>query len=229
MKVSNSFYLSFWLKNTLMAFATGALIGLFSSQIIIIYSIPVNIIIGACLAIVLYQISAYIKFFGKRRGEFEYDFKVELIEKKVKALVFRHLGIFQYVRYLSDGLNNISTAQGELCKRLIAIVSDEDKYFIYMKISLLENKNDDLEKEISFLKSALEKNDKDLIANYRLAVCLELNKDAESAIKHYHQALTDTSIDSVELKDFIKLQIERVNSKGPLNKPPALGLRYTSW
>ena len=216
-----------------MAIGTGALIGFFASRIIIIYSPLFNSFLGASIAVLIYQITAYSKFWGKRRGEFEYQFKVGIIDSKVKKLVFRYLGILKYLSYVSDGMNNISIFQGDLCKRLIdndrVNMNDGHMYYVYMKMSLLENKNDNLEKEITFLKSALEIKSDDLIANYRLVICFELNKNAEDAIKHYEKALRDIAIDSKEIKDFIKLQINRVNTNGTMNKSPALGLRYMSW
>ncbi len=216
-----------------MAIGTGGLLGFFATRIIIIHSPLFNVFLGALIASFIYQITAYSKFWGKRRGEFEYQFKVGAIDRKVKKLVFRYQGYLKHLSYISDGMNNISTAQGDLCKSLIendlVKSNDEHMYYVYMKISLLENKNDNLEKEISFLNSALQLKPDDLIANYRLAVCFELKGSAVNAIKHYEKSLLDIEIDSKEIKDYIKLQIERINIKGIMDKPPALGLRYMSW
>ncbi len=216
-----------------MAVGTGSLIGFFASRVIIIYSPLFNAFLGALIAALIYQFTTYSKFWGKRRGEFEYQYKIGIIDSKVANLVFRYLGILKYLSYMSDGMNNISTAQGDLCKRLIdngrVTMSDWHMYYVYMKMSLLENKDDNLEKEISFLKSALEIKQDDLIANYRLAICFELKKNAEDAIRSYEKALSDISIDSKEIKDFIKLQIDRVEAEGTMKKSPSLGLRYMSW
>lgn len=69
----------------------------------------------------------------------------------------------------------------------------------------------------------------DFLANYRLAIAHEKDGDAEKAIHHYEQALEDERGLSEPLESFVHQQIERVQSEGPMIKPSALGLRFSSW
>jgi tetratricopeptide (TPR) repeat protein len=216
-----------------MAIGTGLVIGYISSGIIVIGAPPINSLLGAALAFVIYQGVTFSRFFGKRRGEFEYEYRCDLIEKLVKKLVLKYLGVSTFINYFQDQFNSISSEQERICQRLLRnelIKSDEEFLFsIYMKLSILAIKDDSPKKEKNALISALELKPNSLIANYRLALYYEIEGLVDDAINHYKAALRDPNIYSEQLKTFISLQVERIKLKGPLNRPPALGARYMSW
>lgn len=216
-----------------MAFATSLLMGFLSLRVLILYHPLFNLVAAAMLGIICYQVSAYSKFLGKKRGEFEFEFKLKKIDIKLKKRVLKYLGLFNYIRYLLDGMNNINIAQESICKKLLSIdqlIFDKgNTYILNMKLSLLSHKDNSLDKEINYLNDALEMKPEDLLANCRLARCFEYKGNKEKSIEHYQKALKDKSIDSEQLKGLINGQIIRINKKGLMNKPASMGLRYMSW
>jgi len=233
MKVSGSFYFRSWFKNSLMAIGTGFFAGYLSFALIVISDPPLNPLIGAILAFAIYQGVSFSRFFGKRRGEFEYEYRYDLIEKAVRRLVLKYLGFSTFINYFQDQFNNISSEQENICQKLLKneTVSNNDEFLfsIYMKLSGLAMKGNDSQKEKNVLISALKIKPNNLLANYRLAVCYEMDGLVDDAINHYNIALKDRYLYSEQLKTFILSQIERVKLKGPMNRPPALGARYMSW
>ena len=230
MKISSSFYIRSWLKNSLMAIGTGFVMGYFSS---IIIPLPNNTLIGAIVAFIIYQYVSFDRFFGARRGEFEYEYRNDLVEKNINKLVLKSFGISTYIDFILDGFNAICTIQEEICKRLLQNASikqsAENLFFSYIKMSNLAMKQDDFKKEKQMLVSANELRPNDLIANYRLAVCYEMDGSVDDAIKHYYLASNDPYLNSNQLRKFILSQVERIKLKGPMNRPPALGAKYMVW
>ena len=214
MKVSGSFYFRSWFKNSLMAIGTGFVLGYISSGIIPIHDPPVNALIGVALSFAIYQSVSFSRFFGKRRGEFEYEYRNDLIEKAVKSLVLRFLGLSTFINYFQDHFNNVSAEQEDICRKLLRneIVknNDESLFSIYIKLSGLALKDDNPQKEKSALMSAIEIKPNDLLAHYRLPLCCEMDGLKNDAINHYRTALKDPSLYSEQLKKFILSQIEQV-------------------
>lgn len=151
----------------------------------------------------------------------------------MKALIKKECGIFSFIRYYLDGLSNVSSYQEDICKTLLKnknVREDTENLFVlYVKLAILLLKDDNFSKEIEMLKLALGIKQNDLVANYRLAISYERNNSVDDAITHYKRALNDPMINSKILEQFILKQIERVETTGPLKKPPTLGLKYTSW
>ena len=216
-----------------MAIGTGFVLGFFTSRVIIIYAPPINALIGAFIAFIIYQGVSFDRFFGKRRGEFEYEYRYHLIEKTVKRLVLNFLGFSTFINYFQDQFNNISADQEDICQKLLKneTVKNNDEFLfsIYIKLSSLALKDNNPQKEKNALMSAIEIKPNDLLANYRLAVCNEMHGFRNDAINHYLAALKDPVLYSGQLKTFILSQIERVRLKGPMNRPPALGCRFMIW
>jgi len=213
-----------------MAIGTGFVVGIFSSYLIIVYDPIINALIGAFLAFIIYQVVSFARFFGKRRGEFEYDYRNDLVEKYIRKIVLKTFGILTYINFIQDGFNDISSTQEDICKRLLINESikssSSNLFFIYLKMSNLSMKLDNFKKEKEMLLSAIDLEPSDLISNYRLAVCHEMEGSAENAIKHYNLATNDPYLSSNQLREFILSQVERIKLKGPMNRPPVLGAKY---
>lgn len=233
MKISSSFYIRSWLKNSLMAIGTGLVVGYFSSVIIVIYIPPINALIGAAIAFIIYQYASFDRFFGTRRGEFEYEYRIDLAEKIIKKLVFRTLGLWAFIKYFQDQFNALRTLQKDICRNLLKnsnIAQDkESSYYIYYKLSNLELREDNFKEEIRMLYLAISMKPNDLLANFRLAVCSEMDGLVDDAINHYNLASNDPYLISDALKKYILSQVERIELKGPKNRPPALGAKYQAW
>lgn len=217
----------FWIKNSFLSTATGAVVGMLIG-FGILGAIP-----GAIIGLIVYQIIFGKFFWGKRRGDFQYQYRGEILEKQIRQSIKNHFGRLTYLRYYMDQFNNIGWFQADVCNKLLnaeGINSNEQILFaIYIKMASLSLKDDDLVKEQKFLREALKLFPNDLLSNYRLAVNLEKTDSAKDARKHYETAMTDNQFFSKHLNDFLQNQINRINTKGTLKKPPALGLRFTSW
>jgi len=172
-----------------MAIGTGFVVGYFSSILIVIYAPPINGIIGSSLAFVIYQFISFDRFFGSRRGEFEYEYRNDIAEKKIKRLVYETFGFFTYIKYFQDQFNALRTAQQDICLKLLKadsiIGSNENLYYIYYKLSDIARREDNFEKEKKMLNEAILNKPNDLMVCYRLAVCCELDGLADDAIKYY--------------------------------------------
>ena len=216
-----------------MAIGTGFVVGYFSSMIIIIYAPPANAIIGSVIAFIIYQFSSFDRFFGSRRGEFEYEYRIDLAEKAIKKLVWKTFGLLTFIIYFQDQFNALRTSQKDICRNLLKNANTaqdhESLYYIYYKLSNLELREDSFKEEIRMLNLAISIKANDLLANFRLAVCYEMDGLIDDAIKYYHLASNDPNLMSDELKKYILSQVERIETEGPRNRPPALGAKYQAW
>lgn len=218
------------MKKSFGAFATGFILALLGSGGFEAYNPYLISLIVAFLAFIIYQGFSFSRYFGNRRGEFEYEYRNDLIEAYVKKLVMKTFGSFTYINYIQDGFNEISSAQEEICTRLQkedTIKNNYEALFnILIKMNKIALKQDNFEKEKAILFSATKINPNDLIANYRLAVCYEMEGSKDEAIKHYLLATTDSYLTSNQLRKFILSQIKRIELKGTMNRPPVLGAKY---
>ena len=82
-----------------MAIGTGFVVSYFSSVIIVIYAPPINALAVAIIAFIIYQLSSFDRFFGSRKGEFEYEYRIDLAEKIIKQLVFKTFGLLTFNRH----------------------------------------------------------------------------------------------------------------------------------
>lgn len=211
----------------MLSTATGAVVGMFIG-FGILGAIP-----GAIIGLIAYQIIFRRYLWGNKRGDFQYQYRGEILEKQVQKTVKAHFGRLTYLRYYTDRFNNIGFFQTEVCNKLLnaeGINSNKTILFaIYIKLASLALKDDDLAKEQKLLRQAMSVFPYDLISNYRLAVNLEKADLAKEAIEHYNTAMADSQYRSEYLQSFLQEQIDRINIKGTMKKPPALGLRFSSW
>ncbi len=216
-----------------MAIGTGFVVGYFSSAIIAVYIPPISAIIGAIISFSIYQYVSFDLFFGKRRGEFEYEYRNYLAEKIIKKLVLRSYGIFSFINYFQDQFNALRPSQKSICQKLLKnaniLNNNNSLYYIYYKLANLELREDNFQNEKMMLKSAISLNPDNLLANFRFAVCCEMDGHVDEAIHHYELALNDPYLISKSLNKYISTNIERIKLKGPMNRPPTLGAKYQSY
>ncbi len=218
MGIPISFYLRYWLTNTLMAAGLGYILNALTIQIP-----PHSFFLGIILAILIYQISAYRHFWGRERGHFEYYYREYLVNKATKSLIHKTIGIPEILweypwQYYPKILENP-----------IVKADPGFQFIVFLKAAQAALKDSDCRKEIEFLRKAVSERPTDLVANCRLAAAMESVGKADAAISAYQAALSDPSLDSAELKEFITAQIKRVESRGPTKKPPIPGLKYISY
>lgn len=213
MGIPVSFYLHYWLTNSFMAAALGFLAGLLMPD-------PRLFVLTVILAFLFYQISAYRHFWGREKGHFEYYYREFLINQAAKSLIHKIIGIPEILwEYPSQYYPKIL---GRL-----EVEADPNLLFIaYLKAAQAALKEYDCRKEIEYLRKAVSLHSKDLVANFWLANAMERVGNAPAAISAYQAALSDPSLDSAELREFIAAQIKRVESQGPTQKPPIPGLRH---
>jgi len=226
-----------------MAIGTGLVMGYISSAIIIVYAPPINALIGSIIAFIIYQYVSLSRFFGSRRGEFEYEYRNDLAEKVIQKLVLRTFGICTFIKYFQDKFNAIRTTQKDICQSLLQkpkIAQDnENLYYIYYKLSNLELREDNFKEETKMLSYAIAIKPHDLLANFRLALCCEMDGLVDDAINYYKLASNDPYLISNEIKKYILSQVKRIEMRGPKNRPPemrgpknrppALGAKYQAW
>ncbi len=82
---------------------------------------------------------------------------------------------------------------------------------------------------VDYLQMAQELNPSDFFVNYWMAETNELIGSAEKAISIYKNIVTNFTYISENLKEYLNLQIERVNTKGPKAPSPMPGLKYMSY
>lgn len=223
--ISYRFIFRYWLKNTILAGATGFAIGL------AIPFFPFRHLGGTILGLFIYQIVVCSYFWGKRRGDFEYIYRKIFLEKIIKQIIIKYCSRITYYRFYFDQFNSISSYQWEICQKLLSdkeILSDNDLiFFIYLKAAKISLKEDSFDREIKYLKKALTIKPNDLVVNCKLAVAMERARASEKAISAYEAALKDPLITD-KMIVFLKAQIERVKLKGPSIKQTSPGLRDTS-
>ena len=250
MKIPFAYYFKYWLKNSIMALATGYVLRWLSAWFIIRIVFPYpnteividsslwssvriiyppyinNVTLSSFLFFLFCQILVCRYFWGKRRVRFEYNYKNYLIDNSVKAIIMKTYGLISSLRYSLDSFSNTKFYQEQVCEKLIKNTllksNIECLFFLYVKIATLSLKNDAGSQEIKFLLLAIKIKPDDFVANYKLAVFYERKGSADNAIKHYKAAINDPYINKTIFNNFIVAQIDRVSSKGTMTKPPSL-------
>jgi len=227
MKIPVGFYIQYWLKNSILALATG---------VIVVFFIPPLFAFSplVCLTgLLIYQVIIFRYFWGDRKGDFEYKYREITIEKTIKKIIIKTHGKIEFLRYYMEQFSQIGTFQEGLFKELLRnkdIQDNEDfEFTIYVKAANISPKNYNYDNQIKYLQKAIDIKPNDMVANYRMAVSFERIGAGNDAIKYYENALRDPCIKSDQLKEFILLQISRITAEGPKKKPPILGLRYLTW
>jgi hypothetical protein len=230
MSIPITFYVRFWLTNSMMAMATGFVIGYMLMGVIPIIMPPLTVPV---LAFMIYQIAIHRYFWGNGRGNFEYAYRERLVEKKANALVLDVLGLRKFIRLYLDELSAMGMVREEIYEEVLSdkgiSKNDDLKFYIYLKVAKSSLKDSSFERELNYLRKAVSIRSNDLVANYRLANSLERVASGQAAVQAYESALRDPAINTTELKEFILDQIKRVETEGPAKKPPMPGLRFMTW
>ena len=231
MKIPIKSYEWYWLKNTSMALGTGTIIGYFSTQLIIILYNPLyNCLIGAILTLFIAQIIIFSRFWGSRRGYFEYEFKNEVIEHGLGKIIYSLCGLSEYAYYLFNG--QLTSVRQELSEKLLN--NERLKNNFYNLFVVLVNAADaavednNHNKEFEYLLRALNMKPTDAIANLKIGIAYENNERKEDAINYYETALNDSN-NSKQFNKYILSQIDRVKIGGCKKHPLNKGLRFMLW
>lgn len=226
MKIPLKYYVEYWLKHSGLALATGFIITLLIPQL---FEAMPFFGLYFCLA---YQIVVYRHFWGRRKGDFEFYAKENLLQRRISLIVHHYLGKDDWIRFRIDRLNRMVASGWDIYNKMLEHTDEHNKeldYYINMLAVGLARKDGLVDKEQKYLRNALISSPDDLVGNFRLAVAYEKNNQPQESIKHYKAALDNSSIESPELKVFIENQITRIKCSGPANDPPVPSLRFVSW
>ncbi|MEJ2156909.1 MAG: hypothetical protein P8X96_16350 [Desulfobacteraceae bacterium] len=226
MNIPLTYYFEYWFKNSLLALLTGFLITFLIPPLLA--ALP----LFGLILFLMYQMIIYRHFWGKRRGDFEFSSKENLIKRKINSFIKQQLGIGELIRYKLDHLNSIITYGWDMYHKLARRSENQDEifhYFLNLIGADLSRKEGDFKKEREYLINAVLASPDDTVSNFRLAVTFEQEGRSDESVNYYRKALEASSIDTPELKEFIMGQITRVIEKGPAKSPPVPGLRFMSW
>ena len=215
------YYLGIWIKISLMAAATGSVVGL------ILGSYP-GALIGTYCGAFGGQVATLRNFFGDKRGQFEYEYCKKHALKKAKKALIQTIGWFTCQRLYLSEFGEISWSEGEHYKEIIknSTLHSNDRYCMYIRAAYVLVKKRKYEKAIIKLQKANEIYPTALVSNFMIAQSFERLGDAENAISAYGMAMNGLSSDSNKITKYLNDQIVRVQTKGPSKKPPMGGLRH---
>lgn len=238
------FYLKYWVSNSILG-VIGIALGSFFVTAYVVF--PIIILINiSCVKIAdspfpvylfvffgilsIYQYKLFSRILGKHRGEFEFECIRYINDKMLLKLIKRNLGIIYLIRFWLDDKNEIGSSRGDILNKLLSKENinnnPDDRYLIYLKLVRYSRKESDFSKATNYLKSALEINSKDLLANFNMAEVFERENRAEDAISFYEAAIKSNRYNTPSICNLISKQIERVKTKGPRTKTPLSGIKY---
>lgn len=225
MAVPHGFYTGFQCKTTFMAAGTGMLMGYFISVFVPPWLYPLLrlslVPIGGLVAVLanLWLVRSYFK--GSKRGLFEYVYRESKLDPLLKSKIANAWpGAFNAVIEIESlALFKALMVQAER-------LTDDTRFLLYLAAARVASIGSEDRNAIEALKHALSIKPHDVIANFRLARSFERIGSPKEAIAAYEAALLDPTIDTEELKTFIRNQVERVRERGPEQRSPIPGLIY---
>ena len=232
MPIPPIFYFRFWLMGSLMAIATGLVVGYFMPGSFL--SVPLlGSVMAAILALLVQQCFVFSHFWGKRRGAFEYEYRQYLLKKRTKRVFIGVLGRAGFYKWHLDQLSEMPWYEGEMCQEVLMKLqnqaNDDLKFPVYVQAAKIAARGRKYNKALEYLKQALSVSPNDLVANLRQAEVFEYMGLASEAISSYKAAIEGPASMSVALRRFVSSQVERVRTKGPRKKPPITGFRRITW
>jgi tetratricopeptide (TPR) repeat protein len=215
------FLIYFRLKQSFLAFCTGALLGSFIQT-------PFLTLPGGIVGVIVYQFAFRNLMTGKRQGELEYAYWEHLAEQKVRRTLAKVAQRPRFPNLLDmDLLDFDSQAYNPWLATEAEREGDPERQFLlYLTIGSQALKGDAYPKAAEALRQAVQVRSHDLVANFRLAAILEHLGQGAEAIRHYEASMGDPGLASPELKEFVQSQIERVKTQGPRKGSKVQGLRY---
>jgi tetratricopeptide (TPR) repeat protein len=215
------FLIYFRLKNSFLAFCTGALLGSFIQA-------PFLTLPGGIVGVIVYQFAFRNLMTGKRQGELEYAYWEHLAEQKVRRTLTKVPQRPRFPNLLDmDLLDFDPQAYNPWLEQEAEEESDpERKFLLFLTMGFQAFKGDAYPKAAEALRQAVQVKPNNLVANFRLAAIFEYLGNGVEAIRHYEAAMGDPSLVSQSLKTFVQSQIERVKVQGPRKGSKVQGLRY---
>jgi hypothetical protein len=113
MNIPFEFYIQYWLKNSILALATG---------FIIVFFIPPLFALCPLIGLIglpIYQVFIFRYFWGNRKGNFEYNYREIKLEKTIRRIIIKMHGGMAFFRYYMDQFNQISSLQEDMCPKLL--------------------------------------------------------------------------------------------------------------
>ncbi len=220
------YYAKFWLKYSLEASATGAVLGLIvRSGFMLICVSGLGFIIG--------QVVIYRYFNGNRRGKFAFDYRDSLIKSEIRKVLINQLGWLTYIhRFLWGEAGEYNWYGNEIFSSYDRILNDNAdgderfKFLINLHAGKIAKKRALYSKAITYLNKSVEIKPNDLVSYFILGECYEKQDAVEKAINAYKAGIQDSETVSPYLKDYVLSQIERIKTQGPKKRPPIPGLRH---
>jgi tetratricopeptide (TPR) repeat protein len=219
------YYLSTWLKASFLASATGLFLGYMG---FIVFAFPYGASIGLLIGLAWGQVVSISLFWGPSRGLFEYENRKYEVLKKAKTILIEILGWLKCQRFYLEEFGEISWSEGETYDEPLKDykVNSDDRFFVLIRAAQLAINKRKYDKAIKYLQDALRLNPSELVVNFMLGQSFERTGKAEDAVCAYTSAMDNPLCVSDSLKKYVKDQIERIETKGPLKKPPMPGLRH---
>ena len=196
--------------------------------------------IGIIILVIFCLVSVFLmpvffgsRFFRRKESPFpEYDQIEELFEKKASDLILSKLGEATYLSLYQEELNRIIVDCIRICEELLnsdKVKEDNElRFYLYARLANFYIKDDQFDKAIDSLKKALAIRSDNFMINFRIAEVYEWIGKATEAVSSYEIALEHSLSVSDQFKAYIRSEIERIETQGPLKKPPLRGLRYMS-
>jgi tetratricopeptide (TPR) repeat protein len=197
-------------------------------MVFIVFASPYGASIGVFIGLAWGQVVSISLFCGPSRGLFEYENRKYKVMKKAKKILIKILGWLECQMLYLEEFGEISWSEGETYDELLKDykVNSDDRFFVLIMAAKLATNKRKYENAIKYLEDALKQNPSELVANFMLGQSFERMGKAEDAVCAYKSALDDPLCISDSLKKYVKDQIERIETKGPLKKPPMPGLRH---
>jgi len=226
MKIPLWYYISFWIETSVLATATGAIVGYI---VLGIFFGPYGLPIGAILGFTSGQISTINHFTYKKRGRFEFLYQKRLANLKTDKALAKKIGWSKTLRTYFTEVGEINWSSGGLYDKLLSRPDTNlyDKGMIYLRAGILAQKRRNYEKCIKYLSEANDNGFQHIMNDFISAQAFERIGDSEHSIEKYEQAVVKAQKLSVKLSSYINSQIERVKVKGPAKKPTMPGLRHS--
>ena len=193
---------------------------------------PIGIFVICLVVSVLLPVFGKMLLKRKRTSFSEYDQLDDNFEKTVNDVIIKRFGEETYLKLYQEELNQIAVDAVVICQDLLRqdeVTQDEElKFYLYTKLAKFYIKDDQYDKALGSLKKALSIKPDNLLINMRIAEVYEWIGAKADAIGSYEAALGASPMVSLQFREYITSQIQRVKTEGPRKKPPMRGLRYMS-
>jgi tetratricopeptide (TPR) repeat protein len=229
MMVPYKYYIQFWIGNSVLAFGTGLVMGMFASALISSFA---PLYFGG-LALLLWQVQVCRYFWGDRQRAFQHAHQDYLVRRSIRKMMATKLGKRQAFNLSSGFMSRNGADLKDTCKRLLNEAREKGESvalnLLHLKLAELYLKEDLYELEVEHLKEAVASRPNKYIGHFRLGAALERQGDARGAAEQYEKASRSAGDNLPRLEAYALEQIDRIKRKGPRKKGYMTGLRYLPW